>query len=181
MKSKAKNNYVDNAKLYQALVEYKAKVNAAVEAGKEKPRITEYIGSCILLISQRLSTAKNFIGYPYREDMISDGYENCLKYIDNYNPEKYNNPHAYFTKIIFWAFVRRIKSEQKESYAKHKIGQKLMIDNNIYGLQPNDQRVIEIQSSQDDRVDEFIRSYEEKMERDKAKTSKKKEEKNEQL
>ena len=105
-RSKAKpEHYVDNKKLYAEMQVYLNAVKEAEEAGDEKPRIPEYIGECLLKISNRLSTRPNFINYTYRDEMISDGIENCVNYIGNFNPEKSTNPFAYFTQIIYYAFL----------------------------------------------------------------------------
>ena len=118
---KAKSeHYVDNKKLYAEMVEYLNSVKEAEESGADKPRIPEYIGECLLKISNRLSTRPNFINYTYRDEMISDGIENCVNYIGNFNPEKSTNPFAYFTQIIYFAFLRRIQREKKQLYIKHK-------------------------------------------------------------
>ena len=120
-RSKAKpEHYVDNKKLYAEMQVYLNAVKEAEEAGDEKPRIPEYIGECLLKISNRLSTRPNFINYTYRDEMISDGIENCVNYIGNFNPEKSTNPFAYFTQIIYFAFLRRIQREKKQLYIKHK-------------------------------------------------------------
>ena len=113
-------HYVDNKKLYAEMVEYLSAVKEAEESGDDKPRIPEYIGECLLKISTRLSTKPNFINYTYRDEMISDGIENCVNYIGNFNPEKSTNPFAYFTQIIYFAFLRRIQREKKQLYIKHK-------------------------------------------------------------
>ena len=113
-------HYVDNKKLYAEMVEYLNAVKEAEESDSEKPRIPEYIGECLLKISTRLSTKPNFINYTYRDEMISDGIENCVNYIGNFNPEKSTNPFAYFTQIIYYAFLRRIQREKKQLYIKHK-------------------------------------------------------------
>ena len=99
---------------------YLDSVKQAEEADDPKPRIPEYIGECLLKISSRLSTKPNFINYTYRDEMISDGIENCVNYIGNFNPEKSSNPFAYFTQIIYYAFLRRIQREKKQLYIKHK-------------------------------------------------------------
>lgn len=106
-------HYVNNKQFYEALSEHKKRVLAAAEAGEEKPRIPNYIGECIYHISDRLSRKPNFINYSFRDEMISDGIENSIMYLDNFNPEKYNNPFAYFTQIIKFAFLRRIAKEKK--------------------------------------------------------------------
>lgn len=117
---KKPSHYVNNKQLYAAMVEYKEKVNASKEANTNKPPIPDYIGECLLLIANRLSHKPNFINYSYREEMISDGIENCIAYIDNFDPEKSQNPFAYFTQIIYYAFLRRIQKEKKQLYIKHK-------------------------------------------------------------
>jgi hypothetical protein len=114
------NHYVDNKKLLAAIVEYRNKVIESKANKTEKPLIPNYIGLCMLLIAQRLSYKPNFINYSYREEMISDGIENCVSYIDNFDPAKSDNPFAYFTQIIYFAFLRRIQKEKKQLYIKHK-------------------------------------------------------------
>ena len=113
-------HYVDNKKLYEEIKNYLDAVKEAEESEGDKPRIPEYIGECLLKISTRLSTKPNFINYTYRDEMISVGIENCVNYIGNFNPEKSNNPFAYFTQIIYYAFLRRIQREKKQLYIKHK-------------------------------------------------------------
>jgi hypothetical protein len=114
-------HYVNNADFLKALKEYKQEVIAAKEAGLEKPRVSNYVGECILKIATHLSYRPNFFNYTYTDEMISDGIENCLMYIDNFDPDKYNNPFAYFTQIIYYAFIRRIQKEKKQTYIKGKI------------------------------------------------------------
>ena len=122
---KQKNaHYVDNKKFLQAMKEWKEKCKDAEEADEELPRISNYIGECFLKIANGLSYRPNFINYTYRQEMISDGIENCLQYIHNFNPEKSKNPFAYFTQIIYYAFIRRIQKEKKQSHVKHKMIEK---------------------------------------------------------
>ena len=85
------------------------------------PPVTNYIGECFLKIATHLSYRPNFINYTYRDEMISDGIENCLQYVKNFNPEKSKNPFAYFTQIIYYAFLRRIAKEKKQSHIKNKM------------------------------------------------------------
>ena len=80
-----------------------------------KPPVTNYIGECFLKIANGLSYRPNFINYTYRSEMVSDGIENCLQYIHNFDPEKSKNPFAYFTQIIYYAFLRRIQKEKETS------------------------------------------------------------------
>lgn len=115
------NEYVNNASFLQALKEHKARVKDAEDSGEPKPRVPNYIGECILKIATHLSYKPNFINYTYREEMVSDGIENCLMYLDNFDPDKSNNPFAYFTQIIWYAFIRRIQKEKKQSTIKAKL------------------------------------------------------------
>ena len=116
-----KEHYVNNKEFLAAMVEYKKLVTEAEDAGEEKPPVTNYIGECFLKIANHLSYRPNFINYTFRDDMISDGIENCLQYLDNFNPEKSNNPFAYFTQIIYYAFIRRIQKEKKQANIKEKL------------------------------------------------------------
>jgi hypothetical protein len=124
-------HYVDNKQLYACIVEYRQKVLEAREKGAPRPQIPNYVGACILMIANRLSTKPNFVNYSYREEMISDGVENCICYIDNFDPLKSTNPFAYFTQIIYYAFLRRILKEKKQLYIKHKSLENSMILNEL--------------------------------------------------
>lgn len=113
-------HYIDNKKFYTAIIHYKQEVEIARKAGKEDPRIPAYIGECLYKIATRLSLKPNFISYTFRDEMISDGLENCINYLNNFDPEKSDNPFAYFTQIIWFAFLRRIDKEKKHLYIKQK-------------------------------------------------------------
>ena len=121
-------HYVNNKQLLEALIVYKSKVKEALENEKPKPRITNYLGECFLKIATHLSYKPNFVNYMFREDMISDGIENCVQYINNFDPEKSTNPFAYFTQIIHYAFLRRIQKEKKQMEIKNKILEKTGYD-----------------------------------------------------
>ena len=124
-------HYVDNKKFHQAMIEWKEQCKDAEESGNEPPRISNYIGECFLKIANHLSYRPNFINYTYRDEMISDGIENCLQYVHNFNPEKSNNPFAYFTQIIYYAFLRRIQKEKKQAHVKNKMIENMTIDENL--------------------------------------------------
>ena len=121
MPKKKTEHYVNNKELLEALIVYRTKVAAAKEAGLPKPRITNYLGECFLKIATHLSYKPNFVNYMFKDDMICDGIENCVQYINNFNPEKSSNPFAYFTQIIHYAFLRRIQKEKKQLDIKTKI------------------------------------------------------------
>ena len=123
--AKAKTEYyVNNRDFLDAIVQYKVDVRTADKEDKAKPRVPNYIGDCFLKIATHLSYKPTFVNYMFREDMICDGIENCLQYIDNFNPEKYSNPFAYFTQIIYYAFLRRIQKEKRQLEIKSKILEK---------------------------------------------------------
>lgn len=130
-------HYVNNADFLAAIVEMREKVNHAKENNLPQPQVSNYIGECILKIATHLSYKPNFINYSYREEMISDGIENCLQYINNFDPAKSNNPFAYFTQIIYYAFLRRIAKEKKQSYIKGKLIQDMPFE--AFELQEQDE------------------------------------------
>ena len=128
MPRKKSEHYVNNKELLEALIVYREKVAIAKEKDLPKPRITNYLGSCFLKIATHLSYKPNFVNYMFRDDMISDGIENCVQYIHNFDPEKSRNPFAYFTQIIHYAFLRRIQKEKKQLEIKTKIIEKTGFD-----------------------------------------------------
>lgn len=122
MNSKATKNphYVNNKEFHEALVQHKKKVQLAKERNSTPPMISNYLGDCFLKIATHLSYRPNFVNYMFREDMISDGVENCVNYINNFDTER-TNPFAYFTQIVYYAFLRRIHKEKKQMEIKEKI------------------------------------------------------------
>lgn len=128
---KKPEHYVDNKEFLSALSVFKSKVNRALTEETTRPIIPNYIGECFLKIATHLSYRPNFINYPFREDMISDGIENCVQYIDNFDPAR-GNPFAYFTQIIYYAFLRRIQKEKKQLEIKSKILERSGFDEVLY-------------------------------------------------
>ena len=124
MASKRKQHYVDNKKFLEEITKYRQEVDSAKLNDKEKPRITHYLAECFLKIATHLSYRPNFINYMFKEDMISDGVENCVEYIDNFDPAKSKNPFAYFTQIIYYAFLRRIAKEKRQMDIRDKLIEK---------------------------------------------------------
>jgi hypothetical protein len=159
-KSSTKNipvssHYVDNKKFLQALLEYKEKVDKSKEENQELPQVPNYIGECFIKIATHLSYKSNFINYTFKDDMISDGIENCLTAAAKFDPSKSSNPFAYYTQIIFFAFIRRIQKEKKQQATKYKIIENLDLDSL---LQENDdtdagKQLIEYLKKQLDTVD----------------------------
>ena len=134
-KRKRSVHYVNNKEFLEALIVYKKKLRDAAEkeipnitadelkkwVSPNRPPIPNYIGECILKIATHLSFKPNFVNYMFKDDMISDGIENCIQYLHNFNPEKSQNPFAYFTQIIHFAFLRRIQKEKRQLEIKNKI------------------------------------------------------------
>ena len=119
--ARKKQHYVDNEKFLEVMTGYRNAYLESRENGEEqKPMIPDYAGECFLKIAERLSHRPNFINYAFREEMVSDGIENCVMYASNFNPEKSSNPFAYFTQITYYAFLRRIEKEKKQLYIKYK-------------------------------------------------------------
>lgn len=135
--TKPTNHYVDNQQFLAALKDHREKVLAAEATGDEKPRISNYIGDCLLKIATHLSYKSNFINYSYREEMISDGVENCIQYLHNFDPSKSSNPFAYFTQIIYYAFLRRIMKEKNQQAVKNKLIREMPFE--AFELQDHDE------------------------------------------
>jgi len=159
-KKKKPNHYVDNEKFLAEIVAYKQRVKDAAEKGEPKPRIPEYVGKCILLIAQRLSTKPRFMNYSFRDELVSDALENCFLYFDNFNPDIGSNPFAYFTQIIYYAFHRRISKEEKNRYIIYKKFQENILDTSDAALMVDydDQHLIS--STMYDNLNDFIRNFE---------------------
>ncbi|MBC8442688.1 MAG: hypothetical protein H8D80_00705 [Proteobacteria bacterium] len=120
MAKKDSTHYIDNKEFFKAMSEWKILVIESENTGDGRPPVTEYIGECFLKIAEHLAYKPNFMNYVYKEEMIGDGIENCLMYAHNFDPEKSKNPFSYFTQIIYYAFLRRIEKEKKQSYIKFK-------------------------------------------------------------
>jgi DNA-directed RNA polymerase specialized sigma subunit len=125
---KAGAHYVDNKKFYEELKKYRESVDQAILEGREKPQISNYLGDCFIKIATHLSYKANFINYTFKDDMISDGIENCLSAADKFDPSKSTNPFAYYTQIVYFAFIRRIQKEKKQQATKYRLIENLDLD-----------------------------------------------------
>jgi hypothetical protein len=162
-KPRARRHYINNRDFYEAMVKYREECREAAERGANQvPQVPRYIGECIMLICEKLSTKPNFMNYSYRDEMVGDAIENCLSSVSNFNPERSVNPFAYFTQIAWNAFIRRITREKKQSYIKHKnfensgIMDELMDYNSSEGGHS-------VQQKHNYYSDDIIRSFEEKL------------------
>lgn len=188
-KKKQTKHYVDNQKFLADIIDYRRRVEEAAKEGKEKPRITEYCGKCIWLITENLAKKPNFMNYPFIEEMKSDAIENCIQYFDRFDPDKGVNPFAYFTQFVYYAFLRRIAKEEKSRYIIYKRFQESIVhvDEGGISLSKDDDREYfsypvllqddgtrYMQRSDYENINEFIKSYEkkEKTKKDKRKQAK---------
>jgi hypothetical protein len=162
-------NYINNADFLKSLSEYKKKCEDNKAAGLEPPQIPNYIGDCFMKISEGVSHNFRFIGYTYRDEMVSDGIENCLMYFANFDPEKSSNPFGYFTQIIWYAFIRRIKKEKTQQYVKYKATEQFGIldENELMEMEDGTTSKFEMY----DNLSEFIEKFETSI--SEAKTKKK--------
>jgi len=157
--SKKEKHYVNNADFLQALIKYKEDCEVANKKKKQEPNIPDYIGECFLKIAEHLSRKPNFISYSFRDEMIADGIENCLKYFRNFNPEKSKNPFAYFTQIIYYAFLRRITKEKKQLYVKYKATEQIGILDEFEMFTDENGNTKQFQLYEN--ISEFIHNFEE--------------------
>ena len=181
--AKKKNHYVDNERFLADIKEYKKKCKIALDEGKEKPKLSEYIGQCIYLIAENLAHKPRFMNYSYVDEMKSDAIENCLMYFDNFDSDKYSNPFAYFTQIIYFAFHRRIGKEEKNRYIMYKKFQESVIDTQKYTVDDNmhvDSGILMMESGDHfvlnkqmyDNLNDFIDRFEKREEEKKIKRKK---------
>jgi hypothetical protein len=169
-KSNSKH-YVNNADFLESLIDYHKRCEVARSKNLNEPPIPNYIGECFLKISEHLSRKPNFISYSFREEMISDGIENCIMYFRNFDPSKSKNPFAYFTQIIYYAFLRRIAKEKKQLYVKYKATEQfgLLDEGEMYEDENGHMKQFELY----DNISEFIQTYEDARKVKKEKEKKK--------
>lgn len=159
IKIKKTKHYINNADFLAALVEYKSNCDEAKKTDKPEPRVPNYIGECFIKIAEHLSRKPNFISYSFRDEMIADGIENCIMYFRNFDPTKSTNPFAYFTQIIYFAFLRRITREKKQLYVKYKATEQfgLLDEGEMYEDENGHMKQFEMYEN----ISEFIYTFEE--------------------
>jgi hypothetical protein len=173
--AKSKIHYVDNKRFYDEIVKYKQKVEEAKAAGLEEPRIPNYVGECIWKIAEKLSTKPCFINYSYRDEMISDGIENCILYFKDYDPNIGQNPFAYFTQVIYYAFLRRIGKEEKNRYIIYKNFQETIVHSHDTTLLTDSDDNHLLPTQMYDNINDFMVRFEKKEEAKKIKRKQMKE------
>jgi hypothetical protein len=174
---KKKRWYVDNESFLKALAEHKKNIRKAKREGLPKPQIPSYIGECFWKIAEGFSHSHKYLRYSYRDEMVSDGVENCLQYYENFDPKISKNPFGYFTQIIYYAFLRRIAKEHKQQYVKYKS----ISNSGVYDQMINESTDDDISSkvsgmSNDiyDNISIFVENYENNIEKKKLKKKAKK-------
>jgi hypothetical protein len=155
-------NYINNKDLFQAMEEHRKKYIESSNNGTMKPQVSKYIGESIMLICNNLSKRPNFFSYTYRDEMIDDGIMDCIAAVDNFDPEKTNNPFAYFTMIAWNAFIRRIQKEKKQTYIKHKNFQQVYMNEAL-----GDGGYYNVPQPVNEHSDEVIKTFEEKLTKNK--------------
>jgi hypothetical protein len=151
IKPRDKPHYVNNREFSYSVVDYVKEANAADEAELKRPVVTDYIAMCFMKICEGLSHKPNFVRYTYRDEMVMDGVENCLKAIHNYNIDAATrtgkpNAFAYFTQIAYFAFIRRIVKEKKQADIKFKFMEQADVEQFVTSIDVNspvDQKFIE--------------------------------------
>jgi len=172
-------HYVNNEQFLSEMIKFKNAVTLSKGNETERPRVPEYIGDCLFKIATHLARKPNFANYTFKEDMVSDGVENCLLYIDNFDPEKSKNPFAYFTQIIYYAFLRRIQKEKKHLYIKYKSMENevinSLIENNGEEYVTSNLNGVLHDSYSEQFIRDFIVTFEDNRQKKSPKTKKKKE------
>lgn len=185
------SHYVDNKEFLKAFIDYNSAYKLAKEKGEPAPRIPDYIGRCFIKIAEKFSNHKSFIGYPYKDEMIADAIENCIMYAYDFDPSRGTNPFAYFTTVVWHAFIRRINKENKNKYIIYKSHQmksflfendSLMgaghsgADSSMSGIAHQKKEIMDNSSSRElyDNITVFIEDYERKIKEKKTKKKPKK-------
>ena len=170
MARRAKRNYINNSDFTEAIIDYKKTCEEAEEAGDDLPRVPNYIGECLMKISKGVGARPNFSGYSYRDEMVSDGIENGLRALRNFDPEKTRNPFGYFTQIIWYAFLRRISSEHKQTYVKHKVAENHIVQGTaVAGGEEQSSHIIDFLGIDRESTTSFVENYEDKLNKNKEK------------
>lgn len=163
-------HYVDNKRFLEEIIKYREEVAQAKKKGLDEPKIPEYIGECILSIAKNMATMPRFIRYSFREEMISDGYENCIVYFKSFDPTKFNdrtgraydNPFAYFSQVIYFAFLRRIGEEEEIRYAVYKNFQETITSQHDSSLLTDEEGNCVVTTNMYDNINDFMRRFEKK-------------------
>jgi hypothetical protein len=154
----AKNHYISNKDFLTEMIKYRQAITKSKRLGEKKPQIPRYVAECFMKIAENLSHKPNFLSYTFRDEMVADAIENCVMYVDNFDPGKSSNPFAYFTQITYYAFLRRIQKEKKQLYVKYKATESAGILDE-FELNQNEDGTFR-QFELYENISEFIENYE---------------------
>lgn len=163
-------NYVNNKELLQHLIDYKSR-----KYKNPNEQIDDYIAKSIIAIAEKYASRPNFSGYTYKDDMIADAVENVLRYIDNFDPQKSQNPFAYITQICHFAFLRKIRDEKTATYVRFKSIQKHFFEDKLAEIQDIDHTTedgtdFSMGSPLYENMQDFIDDFEDEMHANKQKS-----------
>lgn len=161
MASPKTTEYVNNGTLLQELIVHRKAVRRAKRLGQEPPLLNDYIGTCFLKIADHMSRKPRFLYYSFRQDMISEAVELCVRYVNNFDPAKSKHPFAYFTQITYHAFFHRINKERKQLYLRYKSTELLGL---LQGTQVHDTKELGLEKGRSfkvyENISDFIQSFE---------------------
>jgi len=124
-------DYINKKEFYDELVEYKNQCAVADDNGETRPKIPDSITMKFFMLCKGIASRPNFSGYTYIDEMILDGLENCIIAVHCFNPNVSNNPYGYFTKCIWFSFLRRIEKEKKQTYIKYKAYENFIVESSL--------------------------------------------------
>lgn len=113
--------YVDNMRFLKLLTEHDEGVKNAKTLHQPAPRMSNELGDILIKIATNMARRPNFNGYPFKEEMIGDAILNSLQAVKSFNVEKGTNPFGYFSRIVYFCFIRRISSEKAELALKKSL------------------------------------------------------------
>ena len=119
---------------------------------KEKGEMSNTLARMLQLMCARYAKKGNFVNYSYNEDMQAYAMMMLVRTWNSFNPEKSDNPFAFFTQCIKNSFIQYLNQEQRQ----RDIRDVLLIDQGLnpsYGYE-NDEDGPRIQDERD-YVDAF--------------------------
>lgn len=97
-----KKNYLNNKDLMAQFL-----------LSKEQNRMTEEFAKMIMTLARRYASKPNFSGYSYIEDMEAFAILQVCRAWHQFNPEKSNNPFAYYTQFVKNSFFQFLGKEKR--------------------------------------------------------------------
>jgi DNA-directed RNA polymerase specialized sigma24 family protein len=145
-KKKKPKNYINNADMMRE-----------IELSHAQGRMTEELGKMVMELCRRYSTHQQYANiYSHEEDMRAFGLLTVAKVWRSFNPQKSNNPFAYFTQILRHAFYQYGNTEKKQQDTKIALKKDL-------GLNPAFMQLLEMERVS---TDNFIEGFEDSSDTD---------------